>query len=71
MMEHDEAVSAILDNDPILPGDALRDQARGPRRPRRHNARFLGSRAVPEVPAKDARRQRNKRQRQARKLGRR
>lgn len=42
----------------------------GPRRPRTHNARLLGSRAFTEAPAKSKRQRRNKAQRQARKANR-
>lgn len=44
--------------------------AGGPRRPRVHNARFLGSRAYALVPAKTVRQLRNRAQRQARKANR-
>lgn len=42
----------------------------GPRRPRVHNPRFLGSSAYVEVPVKDKRKRRNKAQREARKANR-
>lgn len=51
----------------ILP---LGSSARGPRRPRVHNARLQGDRAHVEVPAKTARQRKNRAQRQARKANR-
>jgi len=65
--ESKDAIKAVIDAAEKLLDD---ENARGPRRPRVHNPRKLGSAAHVEVPAKDERKRRNKAQRQARKAGR-
>lgn len=64
-------MTTLLEVDGGMPDEADTNIAsKGPRRPRSHNARILGSRAYAEIPAKTRRARKNRAQRQARKANR-